>query len=380
MNPVLRSIGSMSAIAALIASLTLATDSVVISRGDTLGGIAAAHNVSLADLIEWNDIADPDLIVAGSTLIVGSSGESKIDNDSSGSSHYVVSTRDTLTLIARRFHIAVSLLVQLNSIADPDRIFVGQTLRVRSDTDSTPTSESQPVATDQSNTHRIVPGEFLSGIAARFGVRTSELARINGISNPDRIVSGRVLVIPPRDDQQASPAPVAADPTPIEPTPVADEPTPIEPTPVAVEPTPAEPTPSPAPSAVGSTSLSRLFEKWSGVYTVPRGLLEALAWQESNWNPEAVGPSGHMGIAQMSSATVDFVEANLLGKQTDPFDASDGIQLAARYLRYLLDRTPTEHRALAAWVQGLHGVLTDGPSQSAIAFADSVLAIRDARA
>jgi LysM repeat protein len=44
----------------------------VIKRGDTLGSIAAAFEVTVKSLIELNDIADPDSVPAGATLEIPS--------------------------------------------------------------------------------------------------------------------------------------------------------------------------------------------------------------------------------------------------------------------------------------------------------------------
>ena len=41
-----------------------------VKRGDTLLKIAAQFNVSILDLIAWNDIRNPDLIYEGQTLII----------------------------------------------------------------------------------------------------------------------------------------------------------------------------------------------------------------------------------------------------------------------------------------------------------------------
>jgi soluble lytic murein transglycosylase-like protein len=119
---------------------------------------------------------------------------------------------------------------------------------------------------------------------------------------------------------------------------------------------------------------------WAAAYGVDRGLLEALVWVESGWQPAATGPDGRLGIGQLSPETVTFVEQSLLGLDMDPLDASDGIRMAARYLRYLLDRTDDDRGALAAWNQGLERTNTDGISASAAAFADEVLAIMSRRA
>jgi murein DD-endopeptidase MepM/ murein hydrolase activator NlpD len=44
--------------------------------------------------------------------------------------------------------------------------------------------------------HRVVPGESLYRIGKAYGVSHQELARLNGIRNPDRIEIGQTIVIP----------------------------------------------------------------------------------------------------------------------------------------------------------------------------------------
>jgi len=41
-----------------------------VKRGDTLTKIAAMYGVSILDLISWNDIRNPDLILEGQTLVI----------------------------------------------------------------------------------------------------------------------------------------------------------------------------------------------------------------------------------------------------------------------------------------------------------------------
>jgi len=52
------------------------------------------------------------------------------------------------------------------------------------------------VATAQNRTHVVQPGETLGSIAIRYGVTVDELAFVNGITNPNLIYPGQVLIIP----------------------------------------------------------------------------------------------------------------------------------------------------------------------------------------
>jgi LysM repeat protein len=68
----------------------------------------------------------------------------------------------------------------------------------------TPTPEVTPTATAASQggdpncpkTHTVQPGENLYRIALKYGISVSELAAANGITNPDKVQVGQVLVVP----------------------------------------------------------------------------------------------------------------------------------------------------------------------------------------
>lgn len=66
---------------------------------------------------------------------------------------------------------------------------------------------------DETTTYIVKSGDTLSGIAARFGLKTAELAALNGITNPNMIRVGAKLVLPKKVDvaaPPAAPAPVPA--------------------------------------------------------------------------------------------------------------------------------------------------------------------------
>lgn len=97
---------------------------------------------------------------------------------------YVVREGDTLASLARAYQTTVWAIMSKNGLSDPDRIRVGQALII-------------PVG-DVSfrRLHRVRPGESLASIARLYGVSMADLAQANGLSNPNRIVVGQVLVIP----------------------------------------------------------------------------------------------------------------------------------------------------------------------------------------
>jgi soluble lytic murein transglycosylase-like protein len=83
-------------------------------------------------------------------------------------------------------------------------------------------------------------------------------------------------------------------------------------------------------------------------------LIEALVWQESRWQAQAVSPVGARGLAQLMPGT-----ARQMG--VDPSDPFANLEGGARYLREQLDRFDGDlEKALAAYNAGPGRVLQAG--------------------
>ena len=84
---------------------------------------------------------------------------------------------------------------------------------------------------------------------------------------------------------------------------------------------------------------------------LPLGLLDALIWTESHYNPMALSSAGAVGLSQLMPGT-----ASQLGvaNRYDPVSSIDG---GARYLRRMLDQFGSIHLAVAAYNAGPNAVL-----------------------
>lgn len=162
------------------------TTTIVIRRGDTLSKIAIEYNTTVARLVELNNIQNPNLIYAGTTLVVPS-GETIRDSDgnsTSGQTIYIVQRGDTLNQIAANFGTTAIAIAKENNIRNINLIYVGQRLII-------PTNRY-----DLNHTiYKIQYGDTLWSISRKYGVSIATIVRLNRIQNPNLIYAGETIRI-----------------------------------------------------------------------------------------------------------------------------------------------------------------------------------------
>jgi murein DD-endopeptidase MepM/ murein hydrolase activator NlpD len=95
----------------------------IVQNGDTLTSIAARFRVSLDALIQANQIADPNVVVPGTPLVIpGIAGYSGVLDTAP------VDFGQTLTSLSRYYHMDATLLTRINHITSPAELYVGTTL------------------------------------------------------------------------------------------------------------------------------------------------------------------------------------------------------------------------------------------------------------
>lgn len=162
------------------------TTTITIKWGDTLSALARRYNTTVSKLVELNNIANPNLIYAGESLIVPS-GETVTDSDgnsTSGQTIYIVKRGDTLNKIAAEFGTTAIAIAKENNIRNINLIYVGQRLII-------PTNRY-----DLNHTlYKIQYGDTLWSISRRYGVSIATIVRLNRIQNPNLIYAGQTLRI-----------------------------------------------------------------------------------------------------------------------------------------------------------------------------------------
>lgn len=161
-----------------------------IQRGDTLSEIANRYGTTVQELVDINNIANPNLIYAGQILrILTNSTVHGSEKRGTGSITYTVKRGNTLSQIANAYGVSINHIVEMNHIKNPNLIYPGEKLRI---TESTNTSLN-PVL--QNNYYTVQKGDTLWAIARKYGVTVQYLANLNGISNPNLIYPGQIIKV-----------------------------------------------------------------------------------------------------------------------------------------------------------------------------------------
>jgi LysM repeat protein len=102
-----------------------------------------------------------------------------------GAQTYTVAPGDTLSTIAAKFGVSLAALMVTNHLTHPFDAKPGQQLTI-------PPADFHPTEL----THRVLPGENLTGIAALYGADPNAIAARNGLTNPNQVFAGQELIIP----------------------------------------------------------------------------------------------------------------------------------------------------------------------------------------
>ena len=193
------------------ASTTATATYYTVQSGDTLSGIAVEYNTTTATLTSLNNLSNPNLIYVGQRLLVksastaaASSATSTATSTASATSTssttsattYTVKSGDTLSSIASSHNTTTAALTSLNSLANPNLIYVGQVLKLANTTTASTSSTSSAASTSSSAmTYTVKSGDTLSSIASSYNTTTSTLTSLNNLSNPNLIYVGQVLKV-----------------------------------------------------------------------------------------------------------------------------------------------------------------------------------------
>ena len=150
------------------------TLTVYVRAGDTLWAIAREYGTTVEAIARENRIADPNRIFAGERLRI------TLPARGSGEEIYTVRRGDTPISIAGKFGVTLSALEDRNGLERGETIYAGDKLSI-------------PGARMSGEFYVVRPGDTLFYISRRNGVPIRTLVGINRIKDPDLIYAGEHL-------------------------------------------------------------------------------------------------------------------------------------------------------------------------------------------
>ncbi len=348
----------------------------------------------------------PQIILLAATLALAGVSAPLAGRAAAADRWITVRPGDTLSGIAARHGIPVARLVRLNDLADPNRVYAGQRLRLLAAQGGRPDAGRDRGRSRVADRYRVVYGDTLSGIALAHGVTVTAIARANDIANVSFIRTGQVLRIPgggrtdvPRSRQGRAERPrsyaihrvssgetlwgiaarygssVSA---------IAEANRIIDPSFIRAGQELRIPgargrdgagrtdrgrgggsrgtslggataaMPADMAAVVASRSdIGRIIVAEARRQGVPPAFALAVAWQESGWQPRVVSYAGAIGVMQLLPTTGDWVSAAMLGRSVNLWDPRENVLAGVRLLKHYLDRYDGDRSlVLAAYYQG----------------------------
>jgi len=107
---------------------------------------------------------------------------------------HIVKSGETLSSISKLYSINKDLIIKLNSLKDPNYIYVGQNLIISAST------ENPLLKSDLLNSYHIVQvGENLTEISNKYNLNIGYLLEINNLKNPDSLKVGKKILLTRND-------------------------------------------------------------------------------------------------------------------------------------------------------------------------------------
>ncbi|WP_442860571.1 LysM peptidoglycan-binding domain-containing protein [Arthrobacter sp. zg-Y916] len=308
-----------------------ATGTYTVVPGDTLSAIAAKHGVSLASVLEQNNLGMSSIIHPGQKISVGSGSDAPVTTASSApapaapapaapaaapeaAGSYTVVPGDTLGAIAAKHGVSLKSVLEANNLSMTSVIRPGQSIALGSGsgvtTLATPAAPAAPAAPAEAPTD-LVPSTFLHYTYPQHVVANANLNKqaLNGMNVPSR------------------------------------------------------------------AQMQQLVAETAASMGVDPALAQAFALQESGFDQRAVSPANAIGTMQVIPSSGEWA-SDLVGRQLNLLDPQDNVTAGVAIIRALVRTSPSLEVAIASYYQGQYSVTTQGMYPDTERYVASVLAHR----
>lgn len=392
----------------------------VVRNGDTVSHIAARTGASIAAITRANNLANAAKIRIGQQLTIPTgAAPAAAAAPAVRSTGHTVASGDTVSHLAARYGTSVASIVAANGLDSRGFIRVGQQLTIPAA--GSPSAAAAPVAAAAvaaPASYKVVSGDTVSGIAARFGTSVASLISANGLDSRAFIRVGQNLTL-----AGAPATAVAVSKTITAAKPVAAAPKAASYTVVsgdtvsgiavrfgtsvaAITSTnalgsrslirigqkltiPGVSAAAPTAALVGNTFAGRTYPEavvasanlnkatllslgvpskaqmqakvvaTARAMGVDPALAQAIAFQESGFNQTAVSPANAIGTMQAIPSSGEWA-SQLVGRHLNLLDPDDNVTAGVAILRQLVKSSADLPTAIAGYYQGASSVRRNG--------------------
>lgn len=183
----------------------------------------------------------------------------------------------------------------------------------------------------QTTTYTVRSGDSLWSIAHNLGIKLSKLLSLNPSSNPDLIQPGQQLTVP---------AP-------------------------------------PAPPVLSAVQARQILVDAARRHNLNPAFVLGVSYWESGFNQAVVSKDGAIGLMQVLPSTAAWAGPSLLGRQVDLHNPYDNADLGSALLYQYLNQFNDPKLALAAYYQGANATAKDGIYPSSENYVNGIWALRN---
>ncbi len=274
---------------------------------------------------------------------------------------YTIERGDTLSDIAARYGTTVGKLVTVNRLpGNGNLIYAGSTLKV-------PGAKGSAGTGGGSRSHLVARGDTLSGIALRYGVSQSALARRNDIPASNIVMLGATLRIPGGSGGGATPKSTGATSSNTFAGRTYSS--------GVVNAASRNRSALAGRGVPGRDGMRAIIAAKARANGVDPALALAVSYQESGWNQRAVSVANAVGAMQVIPATTDWI-SGVVGRRLNPLNAHDNATTGVVLLKILTRSASSERQAVAAYYQGLRSVRERGMYPDTRRYVANVMALK----
>ena len=103
----------------------------IVKSGDTISSISKLYSINKDLIIKLNNLKDENYIFVGQNLIISESTENFTKQSDLTNNYHIVQAGENLTEISNKYNLKVIDLIEINNLNNPNSIKVGQKLVIR---------------------------------------------------------------------------------------------------------------------------------------------------------------------------------------------------------------------------------------------------------